>query len=91
MKQIQLIGISQEEHNKLIFDHIDKKIDELKKNYKPREPEIYLTRAEVCKILHINMSTLYVWRDKKILIPLSIGNRVLYKRSDLESKLTELK
>jgi len=91
MRQIQFIGISPEENNAKIFDYFNKKIEELKQTFQPKEPEIYLTRKQVSEMLQVDYSTLYNWKHKGTLTPLGIGGRVLYKRSDIEAKLIELK
>lgn len=50
----------------------------------------YLTRNEAAKILKVNLSTLYYWHIKEKLTSIRIGNRVYYRRSDIESSLTNL-
>jgi len=90
MKQIQFISISPEENNAPVFAYFDKKIEELKKHFKPKEPEKNLSRKQVCEMLQVDMSTLHNWKHKGILVPLGIGGRVIYRRSDIEAKLIEL-
>ncbi len=52
-------------------------------------PEEYLTSEEIAKILKISLVTLWSWDKKGITIPLRIGNKKLYRRSDIEKILHE--
>ena len=67
MKQVQLLGMTQEENNLPIFNYIDKKFDELKKFYQPKEPTQYLTRQEVAEMLSVDISTVHNLSIKGIL------------------------
>ncbi|OFX39152.1 MAG: hypothetical protein A2X03_12510 [Bacteroidetes bacterium GWA2_40_15] len=50
----------------------------------PIEKEVYLTPAEFAEVLKISLVTLWSWDRKNITRPLRIGNKKLYRRSDLE-------
>ena|SRR5450759_2787389 len=50
----------------------------------PKENEEYLTPAEFAEVLKISLVTLWSWDRKNITRPLHIGNKKLYRRSDLE-------
>ena len=83
------------------FDTIDKRLsnlealllevknssNEIKQNFTPKEPTEYLTRAEVADMLKVDLSTLWKWQKIGKLIPYGIGNRVYFKRSDIEAAL----
>ena len=56
--------------------------DEGKKNTVP--DEVYLTPAQFSEALHISLVTLWSYDKKHITKPLRIGNKKLYRRSDLE-------
>lgn len=43
----------------------------------------YITREEVCKLLYFNKTTLHNHTKSGLLKSYSIGNRVLYKRSEV--------
>lgn len=64
---------------------------QLSEEFQPKEPTEYLTRAEVCKLLKIDQSTLHHWRNKGILQAHGIGNRVYFKRSEIEEYLEQNK
>ena len=73
-----------------LFEGIQNQLTELKTNFQPKQPTEYLTRNETAEILKCDLSTLWNWQQKKKLIPVGIGNRVLYKRSDIEDALIYL-
>lgn len=62
-------------------------LSEIQKNFQPKIPTEWLTRNEVAELLKVDLSTLWNWHQKKKLIPFGIGNRVLYKRSDIDAAL----
>jgi hypothetical protein len=76
-------------HDQLVslFDGIQNQLTEIKQNFTPKEPTEWLTRQEVADLLKVDLSTLWNWHQKGKLIPFGIGNRVLYKRSDIEQAL----
>lgn len=74
-----------------ILAEIKPLFEDLKKSYQPKLPSENLTRKETCKILKINLSTLWVWTKKGKLKSYGIGNRVYYKRSEIEAAIVELK
>ena len=53
----------------------------------PKDSEEYLTPAEYAEVLKISLVTLWSWDKKHITRPLRIGNKKLYRRSDLEKIL----
>lgn len=91
MKQVQFISTDPTALAELITDAVKLQIEELKKEFTPKQPPTYLTRKETAKLLHVDLSTLFNWQKRNILIPKGIGNRVLYDRKDIEKKLIELK
>ncbi|TXE18578.1 helix-turn-helix domain-containing protein [Psychroserpens burtonensis] len=50
----------------------------------------YLTRKEVSELLKVSLGTIQNYVKKGYLKPLSIGRRVLFKRSDVENALISL-
>lgn len=85
-----LIQTTPEQLTGVILSEIDKKLNELKLQFQPKEPTEYLTRKEVKNILHIDLSTLHRWTKKGKLKAYGIGNRVYYKRHEIESTLIPL-
>ncbi len=67
--------------NKLADDTAIKVEQRIKAENKPDE---LLTREQVSKILRVNLSTLYRWESKGVLIPVRIGKKVRYRNSDIK-------
>jgi DNA-binding transcriptional MerR regulator len=51
--------------------------------------EKYLGRSETAEMLHVKEVTLNNWEKQNILVPKRIGRRVLYKESDVLSRLDD--
>lgn len=78
-----LHNVSAEEFN-LLFKGLQNQIAELKKNLEPKNPVELLTRNEVAEMLKCDLSTIHNWCKKGKLKPYGIGNRVYFKRSEIE-------
>ena len=89
-KRIQLIELTPEELGKNILDGVKKELQELKKNFQPKEPPEYLTRQEVADMLKVDLSTVHNWCKRKILFPVGIGARVYFRRDQVEKAIVEL-
>ena len=70
-----------------LFEGLQNQLKELKSNFEPKQPAEYLTRNEVAELLKCDLSTLWLWSKKGKLMPYGIGNRIHYKRSDIEAAL----
>jgi excisionase family DNA binding protein len=70
-----------------LFEGIQNQIAELKQNFEPKIPNEYLTRTELAELLKCDISTIHNWTKKGKLKPYSIGNRVYYKRAEVEAVL----
>jgi excisionase family DNA binding protein len=62
-------------------------ITTIKQNFEPKAPAELLTRNEVAEMLKCDLSTIHNWTKKGKLIPYGIGNRVYYKRTEVEAVL----
>lgn len=87
----QLHNLSPEQLSKLFEEVVSSKINDLKKHFQPRTPNEYLGRSEVAEMLKVNISTIHNYTVKNILTSYQIGRRVLYKRSEIESSIIQLK
>ena len=90
MKVLQLEQIS----SRLLlskFDGLSLEIKELKSQLQPKEPVHYLTRRQVAEMFAISLVTVNEWRKKGILKAYKIGNRVYFKRNEVEAALVEIK
>ena len=92
MSTIQFIGTNPSD---LISELKNSLIPELKAQlsaqFQPKEPTEYLTRSEVCKLLKIDMSTLHRWRKDNTIPSYSMGNRVYFKRSEVDAIINQNK
>lgn len=88
---IQFIQTTPEDLNALICKSVKEQLEELKQHFQPKEPVELLTRKEVADLFKINLSTLFHWTNKGKLKAYGIGNRVYYKRSEVEEVLQPLK
>jgi len=89
---ILLQELSVEELQQLISTSIKKGISELHKELETKNyNEELLTRAETCKFLKIDSSTLWNWTNKGKVRVFGISSRRYYKRSELLESLTLLK
>jgi excisionase family DNA binding protein len=73
-----------------LFKDIQKQLDDIKKNFQPKTPDEYLTRNEVAAMLKVNLSTIHIWCKNGKLIPLGIGSRVYFRRSDIEAAMVPI-
>ncbi len=89
MESTILHNVSAEQINSL-FQALQNQIKELKENFEPSKPTELLTVQECANLLKVDKSTLWNWHNKGKLIPLGLGNRVYYRRSDIEEALTLL-
>lgn len=85
MSTIQFIGTNPTElitelKNSLISELTEK----LSAQFQPKQPTEYLTRSEVCKLLKIDLSSLHRWRKEGKIPSYGLGNRVYFKRSEVE-------
>lgn len=88
MKEINLINITYDE----LLKGIDRLLeDKLSKKFSSQEHENdFITRKEVAGILKISLPTLNDWTKQGWLKAYKMGNRVLYKRSEVEGTLLNL-
>jgi len=72
------------------IEYIKNEIATLRKSFQPKQPNEYLTRLEVSKLLKIDLSSVHNWTKKKILQSYQIGGRVYYKRKEVEDAIIKL-
>jgi excisionase family DNA binding protein len=92
MSAIQFIGTTPFD----LIQEIKKEIipelkEQICKEFQPKEPTSYLTRNEVCDLLSIDLSTLHRWRKESILIAYGLGNRIYFKRNEIDEFLSRNK
>ena len=72
------------------LSNLEEELRAIKENFQPKEPVELLTREETAEYLKISLSTLWHWSKKGILPSYGIGNRVYYKRRDIENSLMRI-
>jgi hypothetical protein len=87
MQAVTITQITPPELTVLIRESVK---DELNRTPAPSKPDELLTRAQVAEMLDVDLSTLHLWAKRGKLIPVGIGNRVYYRRSDIEAALVPL-
>lgn len=90
MTQVQFIQTTPEQLQEAILKGVKQQLEELKKQYQPKEPEEFLSRAEVAKLLKVDISTVHNWGKAGKLKRHGLGNRVYYKRSEVEQAIIQL-
>ncbi|MGG5210788.1 helix-turn-helix domain-containing protein [Chryseobacterium sp. MIQD13] len=84
MKNILILEITKQELLQELRDTVVKEIKLLLEDT-DRNKKTLLTRKEVCELLDISESTLNRWTKDGRLMTHNKGNRVYYKRFDLEN------
>lgn len=88
---VQLIQLSTDELKSIFGEVIKTELDDVKKHLQPKEPNRYLTRQGVAKMLDIDLSSVYNWSKKGVLQPYQISGRVYYKLEEVENSIVQLK
>ncbi|MFV8368646.1 helix-turn-helix domain-containing protein [Flavobacterium sp. LB2R40] len=90
MSTIQFISVTPEQLQQEITKGIKSHLDDFLKNFKPKEPNDYLTRQDIAKMFDVDISTVANWQKNGKLRPLGISGRVYFLRSEVEASLTPL-
>ncbi|MDG2194258.1 MAG: helix-turn-helix domain-containing protein [Polaribacter sp.] len=80
-------GVTPEKLTETILNGIKNQLNELKKNFTPKQPEDFLTRMETAKLLKISLTTVHEWVNTKILKAYKVGNRTYFSRKEIENTL----
>jgi len=83
-KITQLYNVDPERFKQEILTGVASQLKEFSRNFKPKDPEIWIGRKEASEILGVTYPTLLDWNKKGIITPYKVGNRVRYKRSEIE-------
>lgn len=90
-KTILLNQITADELENKLFSRVDAEFEKLKKEFQPKEPTVYLTRNEVRNLLKVDLSTVHNWTKRGKLRAYGIGNRVYYRRDEVEAAIKPMK
>lgn len=90
-EQVQFISTTPQQLRELISEDVKSQLNELKKSFQPKEPSEFLSRAELAKLLKVDVSTIHNWTKKGKIISYGIGGRIFYKRKQVEDAIVQLK
>lgn len=92
MQSIFLQSINLADFKEIIAEVLEEKLEKIKQPVSLKsENTNYLNRHEVAGLLKISLTTLHDWSKRGILQSYRIGNRVLYKTSEIEQSLHQVK
>jgi hypothetical protein len=84
METTIVLHASLDEITSRVITEVKKEFTELKTQFQPIQPTEYLTRNEVKELLKVDLSTIHNWTKKGKLKSYGIGNRIYYKRLEVE-------
>ena len=80
-------GVTPQQLTETILKGVETQINDLKKNFTPKEPDDFLTRMEVAKLLKISLTTVHEWANTGTLKAYKVGNRTYFSRKEIENTL----
>ena len=90
MQQVQFISVTPEQLQDAIIEGIKTQLEALKLHFEPKQPNTYLSRIEVSRMLNVSLVTLNKWNKSGKLKAVGIGGRVLYRQVDIDNAIIEL-
>lgn len=90
METIQFVGVTPEQFQNQIAETVKNQLGEFLQQYKPKQPNDYLTRKQVSELFNVDLSTVANWQKSGKLNPLGIGGRIYFLRSDIEQSLISI-
>lgn len=84
-ENIQFIGLNPADFIDTLKEQLVPELqNRLAEQFQPKQPTEYLTRTDVCNLLQIDLSTLHRWRKSGVLVAYGLGNRIYFKRNEVE-------
>ena len=77
-QSIQFVATSPQQLQREISESVKIHLDEFLEHFKPQQPKEYLTKADVAKMLSINICTVHSWMKSGKLKSFGINNRVTF-------------
>lgn len=90
MAQVQFISTTPDQLQSEINAGVKIILEDFLKNFKPKQPNEYLTRRQLADMFGVDLSTIHNWNKSKRLNPLGLGSRIYYLRSEIEASLIPL-
>lgn len=89
--QVQLVQLDQEEFKQSIINALKEAlIKEIESIHKKQNSD-YMSRHELAEWLKIDLSTIHNWSKSGKIKAYRLGNRVYYKREEIEAAMQPLK
>lgn len=87
MKNLLIEGTSLDE----LMGQIRAILNEIKAqpSYSAKQEEELWTREETSDFFQVSFQTLHNWKKNKILIPISVGTRVYYRKTDIDNLINK--
>lgn len=83
-EQGKFLFVSEDELKKIVANAISEERQRIQKENDEAKEVAYLSRADVAKMLGVNVNTLWRWARDGYLSPKRVGRKVLYLKSDVE-------
>jgi excisionase family DNA binding protein len=83
MTAVTITQITAPELEALINNAVSRALSYTKSEPAPQPQSCYITRKQVCTILHISIPTVHAWVKKGKLQSYHIGGRTLFKESEV--------
>lgn len=91
MSTIQFVQLSPDQLKQELQSSFDPKFQELRELiHKLKAEDCLLTREEASEHLKIDLSTLWRWTKQGLIISYGLGNRIYYKKSEIEAALLKI-
>ena len=87
---IQFIQVTPEQLQEQFLKGVKFEIDALKSEFQPKQPTEYLTRNQVKEMFDVDLSTVHNWTKRGKLKAYGIGNRIYYKRTEIDQAILPL-
>lgn len=91
MSTFQFIAFQPGELQETVANAVKGQLKLFFQDLKATQPDDLLTRTEAAALLKVNISTINNWRKSGKLTPVGMGNRVYFRRSDIERSLVEIR
>ena len=88
---MQIIQFTPEDLKQLFNEVLDNKLIEIAEALKTKPKLEYLNRKETSELLGVTYVTLNNWRNKEILEPHYLGNKLFYNKQEIEDLLSKRK
>lgn len=88
--QVHFVQLDPEELKQSIIASLKELVREIEEKRQPAQRTEYLSRQQLADWLGVDLSTIHNWKKRGKIIAYSIGNRVYYKREEIEAAMQPL-